>query len=115
MTIQIYGLSNCSTCKKACAWLDENGISYHFTDYREYPIDPQLLQTWAETSSWPKVINRASMTWRNLPETQKNPANDKDWLTLIEAYPTLIRRPVTVKDGQADFGFKEKLYTQKFL
>lgn len=111
---RLYGLAKCSTCIKARAWLDEHGIDHQFIDYREQPIDPPQLAEWAARLTWPKLVNRASMTWRNLPEARKTPDSDAQWLALVAEFPALIRRPLTVYEGQVDTGFSEKKYSALF-
>jgi arsenate reductase-like glutaredoxin family protein len=70
--ITLYGLKKCSTCVKACAWLDSQAIIYEFIDYRDRPISPDLLMTWStQLGGWEKLVNRASMTWRNLSDADK--------------------------------------------
>ena len=34
MTIQLYGIPNCATVKKARAWLDEHHIAYQFINFK---------------------------------------------------------------------------------
>lgn len=111
-TLIVYGLKRCSTCKKALDWLDEHALSYQFIDYRDQPIAPENLDKWADQlGGWPKLVNRASMTWRNLPEERKQPEADADWLALIAESPTLIRRPLVVKNGDAlTSGFSDKKF-----
>jgi Spx/MgsR family transcriptional regulator len=115
MALKLYGLAKCSTCLKARAWLDEKGIAHQFQDYRDVPVDPATLKAWAESlCGWEKLVNRASMTWRNLDDSLKAPATDKQWLSLIADYPALIRRPVTVyADHSVTVGFNEKRYAEK--
>ena len=115
MSVKLYGLAKCSTCLKAQAWLDAHGIECVFQDYRDQPVDPVTLKAWAETlGGWEKLVNRASMTWRNLDDSLKGPTSDKAWLSLIAQYPALIRRPVTVyADQSVTVGFNEKRYTEK--
>lgn len=115
-SVQLFGLVKCSTCQKALAWLREKGIDHHFTDYRDHPVAPALLVQWAgQVGGWEKLVNRASMTWRNLPDDRKSPASEDDWLALIAQYPALIRRPVTVLTaGQVAVGFSEKKYGELF-
>ena len=120
--ITLYGLKKCSTCVKACAWLDIQAIAYEFIDYRDRPIAPDLLITWSEQlGGWEKLVNRASMTWRNLSDAEKmltqalNPnqysKHDQVWVDLIAQYPTLIRRPLTVWHNQSvTVGFNEKKF-----
>lgn len=116
-TIQLYGLTKCSTCIKAMDWLTQQGVDYRFTDYREHPVDAQQLRDWADAlGGWEKLVNRASMTWRNLPDARKSPDSAQAWLGLIAEFPALVRRPVAVDAlGQVGVGFSEKKYTERFL
>ena len=98
------------------AWLDEHGQAHTFVDYREHPIAAARLRKWAQQlGGWEKLVNRASMTWRNLPPGRKQPADDAQWLALIAEYPALVRRPVTLMpDGAVAVGFTDKKYTALF-
>lgn len=114
--IELYGLAKCSTCIKAMAWLEQRGLHYRFTDYRDHPVDPAVLQQWAAVlGGWEKLVNRASMTWRNLADDQKSVTTDQQWLNLISQYPALVRRPVTVtSEGRVSVGFSDKKYGEIF-
>jgi len=112
--ITLYGLKKCSTCIKACAWLETQKKAYKFIDYREQPIAPDLLKTWSkQLDGWEKLVNRASMTWRNLTNSDKmlGPDQDQDWVNLIARYPALIRRPLTVwHHDSVTVGFNDKKF-----
>ncbi|VCU67988.1 putative reductase [Pigmentiphaga humi] len=107
--IRVYGLNNCDTCRKARKWLDAQGLAYTFVDYREHPAGADVLKAWAgKVGGWEKLVNRASTTWRNLPEASKQPAGEADWLALVAGHPTLVRRPVLeTADGAVSVGFSE--------
>lgn len=113
-TIQLYGLKRCSTCVKAMVWLDEQKQTYSFTDYRDEPVPESTLSDWQnQLGGWEKLVNRASMTWRNLPDARKTPQNDAQWLALIAEFPTLVKRPVRVEaDGHVSVGFSAKKYEE---
>jgi Spx/MgsR family transcriptional regulator len=115
MALTVYGLVQCSTCVKARAWLDQKEIIHTFVDYRTNPIAPADLKKWAQTlGGFEKLVNRASMTWRQLSDTLKDPQTDAQWLALIAQFPALIRRPLTVYlDGSVTVGFNEKRYLEK--
>jgi len=115
MSITVFGLVQCSTCVKARAWLNQKGISHTFIDYRANPIVPADLKKWAHMlGGFEKLVNRASMTWRQLSEALKDPQTDAQWLALIAQFPALIRRPLTVYlDGSVTVGFNEKRYLEK--
>ncbi len=109
--ITVFGLGHCSTCKKAVAWLDEHGIAYRFSDYREQPIPAGELKVYGVQLGWEKLVNRASQTWRGLPDAQKSPQGETEWLALVQAHPTLIRRPLLVlPDGTPMAGFDTTRY-----
>ena len=115
MALTLYGLTQCSTCAKARAWLEAHAIAHQFIDYRAQPIGPVELKTWAKAlGGFEKLVNRASMTWRQLAEALKDPQSDAQWLELIAQYPALIRRPLALYlDGSVTVGFNEKKYTEK--
>ena len=115
MSVTLYGLAKCGTCIKARAWLDQHSIPHAFQDYRDIPVAPAVLQRWAAAlGGWEKLVNRASLTWRNLDESLKTPSDDRQWLDLIARYPALVRRPVAVfDDGTVTAGFSEKRYAQQ--
>ena len=46
MSITLYGIKACDTMKKARTWLDEQGVSYAFHDYKAVGIDQAHLQKW---------------------------------------------------------------------
>ncbi|WP_251863087.1 arsenate reductase [Achromobacter sp. Marseille-Q4962] len=112
----LYGLAKCSTCVKARQWLADHGVEHEFVDYRDHPVPAATLKSWAgKLGGWEKLVNRASMTWRNLPEDRKTASTDAQWTQLIAEYPALVRRPVTVTpDGEVSVGFTEKRYGERF-
>jgi Spx/MgsR family transcriptional regulator len=116
MTTKIYGLDTCDTCKKARNWLDRKQVAYEFIDYRAHPIPATTLKEWAPAlGGWEKLVNRASTTWRNLPDARKSPGSAAEWILLIKEYPALIRRPLVVlEDGSVQQGFSDTLFTRIF-
>ena len=116
MSVTVYGLKTCDTCRKARKWLDRFGIEYVFVDYREQPVPADTLKAWAgQLGGWEKLVNKASTTWRNLLPQRKNPGSDPEWTLLIKEYPALVRRPVVVlEDGRISVGFKDNLFKQLF-
>ncbi len=114
--VRLYGLKKCSTCLKAMTWLEQHGVAFTFTDYRDHPISGMQLTAWAEKlGGWEKLVNRASMTWRQLPDLCKTPSDDTQWQALIAQFPALVKRPLAVTgDGGVSVGFSEKKYSELF-
>jgi arsenate reductase len=44
MSLQVYGILNCGTCKKAFNWLQDNGIDYEFINTKETPPTREQIQ-----------------------------------------------------------------------
>lgn len=114
--VRVYGLKNCSTCRKALSWLAQHNVAYSFIDYRDTPVDEPTLTLWASAvGGWDKLINRASTSWRNLSADAKLAQTDQQWLALVAQAPTLVRRPVLVlPDAQLCIGFSDKKYMALF-
>ena len=42
--INIYGLKNCDSCRKAIKWLKDNNYSYEFFDIKVNPVKKSKIQ-----------------------------------------------------------------------
>lgn len=116
MTPTVYGLATCDTCRKARNWLARFGIEHAFVDYREQRQPPATLKAWAtQLGGWEKLVNKASTTWRQLPEARKAPGSDPEWFLLLKEYPQLVKRPVLVTaDGTVSVGFTDNGWKLRF-
>ena len=112
----LYGLDNCDSTKKARNWLQRFAVPHEFIDYRAQRPSPETLKQWAQgVGGWDALINRQSTTWRQLPETRKNPQFDPEWTLLLREHPALVKRPVLVTDdGAISVGFSDNLFKQRF-
>lgn len=98
--MKLYGIPNCGTVKKARAWLDEHGVAYEFHDYKKQGVDQATLESWLAQMPWEKLVNRAGMTWRGLSDTDKAAVKDNaSAIALMMDKPSVIRRPIVVRDG----------------
>lgn len=105
--LTVYGIRQCDTCRKALAWLRQNGIEHRFHDFRSDGLEAGLLRDWLATTFSDRLINRRSTTWRQLSEEQRQARGDT-LLDLLLQHPTLIKRPVFVKDRIVAVGFNPK-------
>ena len=91
----VFGIKNCDTMKRAFAWLDANAVAYRFHDYRRSGVDTATLQRWcAKTGHWEALVNKRGTTWRKLSPDQQAIADAPAAIALMQAQPSLIRRPV---------------------
>ena len=105
--LNLYGIKNCDTVKKARRWLEDHGIEYQFHDFRQDGLDKKLLTSWVDLLGWESVVNKRSTTWRNLTDKEKEISTNSQAVKLLAANPTLIKRPVVQKGNVLFVGFKE--------
>ena len=107
MTIDVYGIPNCDTVKKARRWLDERSIEYAFHDYKKEGADPERLERWVAAEGWEALLNRRGTTFRKLGEADKADIDAGKAVRLMEAHPSAIKRPVVEYPGGLLVGFDE--------
>jgi len=108
--IQLYGIKNCDTVKKALVYLNNHDIDYQFIDFRQNPISKQVLIKMVDSVGWELLINKRSTTYRSLSEEEKSNIN----YDLVLSLPTLIKRPVMVRGENIMVGFSEQKYDKLF-
>ena len=105
--LTVYGIKQCDTCRKALKWLAAEGIEHQFHDFRSDGLQADLLRGWLGSSFAGKLVNRRSTTWRQLSEMQRQ-SEGETLLDLLLQFPTLIKRPVFVKEQILAIGFNPK-------
>jgi len=111
---ELYGLTNCDSCRAARKWLAGKGLRVAFIDLRQTPPAPALLARWISETGWESLLNRRSKTWRELPAVQREHLDARRASALLRAHPLLIKRPVLVSDGQVYIGFSAARYSEIF-
>jgi arsenate reductase (glutaredoxin) len=111
MTTVVYGIPNCDTVKKARAWLDAAGTAYQFHDYKKAGVPLDRLEAWCATHGYDAVLNRAGTTFRKLPDSEKAGLDRPRALALMQAYPSMIKRPILEHCGQSTVGFDANRWT----
>ena len=109
--LTVYGIKSCDTCRRARKFLTEKNIEFRFHDLREDGLDIQMLERWSTRIDWQRLLNRQSLTWRKIAETDRNDMSaDKAFAAMLDA-PNLIKRPVLEHPGFFAVGFSEKRFT----
>lgn len=112
--IKVYGIKNCDTVKKACRWLDAQGVDYQFHDFRTDGINQAQVRTWLDQLGLDALINKRSTTWKQLDDASRNNLSEKNAPELLVANPTLIKRPLLELADRCHTGFSEADYQQLF-
>jgi Spx/MgsR family transcriptional regulator len=113
--IKVYGITNCSTVKKARAWLDGRGISYQFVDFKKTPPNREEVARWCSKLGKDVVVNARGTTWRKLDSgTQSRAATQPGAIAVLVEYPSAIKRPIVEAGADLLIGFDEETYEKRF-
>lgn len=106
MTVTLYGIPNCDTVKKARAFLAERGVAHAFHDFRKQGVPLDALDRWLGELGWERLLNRQGTTWRKLDAQRQAAVHDAaSAKALMLEQPSVIKRPVVVRDGRTSVGF----------
>jgi arsenate reductase len=108
MSIQVYGIPNCGTCKKAFKWLEDNGVDYEFINTKENSPTREMVQSWVKSLGAKPMRNTSGQSYRALGD-EKQSWTDEQWIEAFAKDAMLVKRPLFVKDGTAVLvGFRDK-------
>lgn len=110
--MKVYGIKNCDTVKKARRFLDENNADYEFIDLKTTELTATQLKKWLDN---PQLINTRGTTYRQLKDTVLACKDQPELIKLIQANPTLLKRPIIEYDGEVLVGFDETVYRERLL
>lgn len=112
--MDVYGIKNCNTVKKALDWLDSNGISYRFHDFKKEGVSADKLKAWQQERSWEELLNRRGTTWRKLSPAEQQEVTDAQTANrLMREKTSVIKRPVIESGAGLILGFDEAEYNQR--
>ena len=112
--LQVYGIKNCNTVKKAIDWLNENHKDYVFHDYKKEPATLNKLEEWEKEVSWEQLVNKKGTTWRKLsPEEQAAIKDAKSANAVLLGNNSMIKRPLIESPKGILLGFDEDEYKSK--
>ena len=116
MAIDVYGIPNCDTVKKARKWLDANGLEYTFHDYKKVGADPEKVASWIADKGTEVIVNKRGTTFRKLSDDAKADAADSHKaVALLVQHPSMIKRPVVQYGSGILVGFKEDTWSASLL
>ncbi len=105
----------CTTCKKAKAWLMENGVE--FTDrhiVEENPTEEELKE-WIGKSGLPlkRFFNTSGVKYRELGLKDKlNDMTEEEQTALLATDGMLVKRPLLIGEDFVIPGFKEAAWKE---
>ena len=108
----------CSTCKKAKAWLEGNGVAYTDRHIKEDNPSFEELKAWHEKSGLPlkKFFNTSGLVYKSLNLKEKLPGmSEEEQLSLLASDGMLVKRPLVIGEDFVLTGFKESEWKEKLL
>jgi arsenate reductase (glutaredoxin) len=100
MSIQVYGIPNCGTCKKALKWLQEHNVDYQFINTKDNPPNTVMIKDWVMILGNKAMRNTSGKSYRDLGDEKKT-WTDQQWIKAFAEDAMLLKRPLFVKDNQA--------------
>ncbi len=102
---------SCSTCKKAKAFLDENGLTYEARDIKLDNPSYEELKLWYEKSGLPlkKFFNTSGLLYKSMGLKDRLPnMTEEEQLRLLSTDGMLVKRPILMTEHQVFVGFNSK-------
>ena len=100
----------CSTCKKAKAWLDANGVAYTARHIKEENPTYEELKLWYARSGLElkRFFNTSGLLYKSLNLKEKLPTmSEEEQLRLLASDGMLVKRPLAVLEDTVLTGFRE--------
>jgi arsenate reductase len=110
VALVVYHYPNCSTCKKALAWLRAHDVAFEPVDIVKQPPSRAALERAAKLAGVPtrKLFNVSGESYRAGNYKERLPGmTDAQAFVALAADGKLIKRPLALGDGVALVGFDE--------
>ena len=109
MSVLFLEYPKCSTCKKAKAWLTENGVAFDDRHIVEDNPSTEELKAWWEKSGLPlkKFFNTSGLVYKEQNLKEKLPhMSEEEQLALLATNGMLVKRPLVIGEDFVLIGFK---------
>jgi arsenate reductase (glutaredoxin) len=114
--VEIYGISNCGSVKKAFSWLSANGIKFQFHDFNIEAITIEKITAWLDVQPMEILLNKKSTAWKGLTlVAQKKTSKKEDAIKIMQTTPNLIKRPIIEFNDKVLVGYDEAVYKETLL
>lgn len=108
----------CSTCRKAKAWLDAQGLAYSARHIKEDNPTYEELREWYQRSGLPlkKFFNTSGLVYKSLNLKERLPEmSEEEQLRLLASDGMLVKRPLVISGDVVLTGFRESEWKEKLL
>lgn len=113
--LQFICYPKCTTCQKAKAWLEAQGVAYELRDIKQNKPTLEELTAWYRKSGLPlkKFFNTSGLLYKSLELKTKLPTmTEEQMLALLATDGMLVKRPLLIGDDVVLVGFKEAAWKE---
>ena len=110
MSVLFLEYPKCITCKRAKAWLTENGVAFDDRHIAEDNPTAEELKAWWEKSGLPlkKFFNTSGLVYKEQNLKERLPdMSEEEQLALLATNGMLVKRPLVIGEDFVLIGFKE--------
>ena len=100
MSLKVYGIPTCSTCKKALAWLKKNDVAHEWINTRETAPTRDQIRQWIGDLDNKRLRNTSGKSYRALGQ-EKHEWSDAQWIEAFSKDAMLLKRPLFTKNNHA--------------
>ena len=100
MSLTVYGIPTCSSCKKALKWLKDHNIAHSWVNTREEQPTQVQLKKWVQDLGNKPLRNTSGKSYRALGE-EKHTWSDEQWAEAFAKDSMLLKRPLFVRNNKA--------------
>lgn len=106
--IKLYTSSSCTSCRKAKAWLKENGLEFEERNIMSEPLtQAEIIEILSMTENGTdEIISTRSKVYEKL-DVNFDELSVTELVAMIEKYPSLLRRPIVFDETKFQVGYNE--------
>lgn len=99
---------SCTSCRKAKAWLAENGVNYEERHlFKNPPTAEELLEiVKMTTNGMEEILSTRSQRFKNL-DVDVNDLTVSELLEMLSEEPQLLKRPILTNGEQVVVGYNQ--------
>ncbi|MBD3840284.1 MAG: Spx/MgsR family RNA polymerase-binding regulatory protein [Campylobacterales bacterium] len=112
--ITIYGISTCSTVKKAIKFCKENNLEHTFVDFRKTPLEDSKIDQFLNQIPLEKLFNPKGQKYKELGLKELN-LDDSGKIEWLKKENMLFKRPIVQYKNKALVSFNEQEYKRELL
>ena len=108
----------CTTCQKAKAWLEEQGVAADVRDIKLNNPTAEELRLWWKMSGLPlkKFFNTSGLQYKALALKDKLPTmTEEEQIALLATDGMLVKRPILVGENTVLVGFRQKEWEEALV